>query len=76
MEAHTRISLSFTLVSSATVRIRIFRQVNVMDLYRLKFHYCVELSMKAFINEETLLSNHCFLKWLFLHEMAKHLPEK
>ena len=47
-----------------------FRQVNVMDLYRLKFHYCVELSMKAFIKEETLLSNHCFLKWLLLHEMA------
>ena len=42
MEAHTGISLSFMLVSSATVRIRIFRLVNVMDPYWSKFHYCVE----------------------------------
>ena len=76
MEADTGISLSFMLVSSATVRIRIFRLVNVMDPYWLKFHYCVELSLKAFINEETLLSNHCFLKWVLVREMTKHLPEK
>ena len=50
--------------------------VNVLDLHRLKFHYSVELSLKAFTNEETLLSNHWLLKCLLLRVLTKHLPKK
>ena len=50
--------------------------VNVLDLYRLKFHYRVELSLKVFTNEEILLSNHCCPKCLLQRPMTKHLPKK
>ena len=70
MEAHARISLSFMLLSSATVRIRIWPTLQV------KISLLCWVLSEGFKTEETLSSNHCFLKCLLLRAMTKHLPKK